>query len=104
MAGRCAIAAVLLTCLWGSDGLSCRLSAADPEVAPAPELSVEALVEQVLARNPSLAQMTAAWEAATARYPQAIALDDPMFTAWAGPASIGSRDVDFAYRLELSQK
>jgi outer membrane protein TolC len=68
------------------------------------ELSVEALVEQVLARSPSLAQMIAAWQAATARYPQVTSLDDPMAGAILGPASLGSADVDFAYRLEISQK
>src|SRR5262245_32678306 len=33
------------------------------------ELTVEDLVREVLARNPSLAQMVAAYQAATARYP-----------------------------------
>jgi cobalt-zinc-cadmium efflux system outer membrane protein len=72
--------------------------------AEAAELSVEALVEAVLARNPSVAQMVAAWEAASARYPQVTSLDDPMFSATVGPATIGSREVEFAYRLEISQK
>jgi cobalt-zinc-cadmium efflux system outer membrane protein len=95
--------------LLGSVALVLRLSGAEPEAAPAPkptasELSVEALVEQVLGRNPSLAEMVAAFQAASARYPQAVALEDPMLTAWFGPGSIGSRDVGFAYRLELSQK
>src|SRR5262249_48623390 len=66
------------------------------------ELSLEVFVEQVLARNPTLAQMNAAWQTATARYPQVTSLDDPMFGATVGPASIGSTDVDFAYRLEAS--
>lgn len=73
-------------------------------LAGASELSAETLVEQVLARNPTLAQMNAAWQAATARYPQVTSLDDPNFGAIIGPASIGSREVDFAYRLEASQK
>ncbi len=68
------------------------------------ELSVEALVQQVLARNPSLAQMVAAWRAAAARYPQVTSLDDPMFGTTLGPGSFGSNKVDFAYRLEISQK
>lgn len=68
------------------------------------ELTEDAVIEQTLARNPSLAQMAAAWEAAQARYPQAIAWDDPMATGIIGPASIGSRDVDTAYRLEIGQK
>ncbi len=68
------------------------------------ELIVTDLVEKVLFRNPSLAQMTAAQQAASARYPQVTALDDPMFGETIGPASIGSKSVDFGYRLELSQK
>jgi outer membrane protein TolC len=68
------------------------------------ELSVDSLVQQVLARNPSLAQMTAAWQAAAARFPQVTSLDDPMFGTMTAPASIGSRDVEFGYRVEVSQK
>src|SRR5262249_38523286 len=83
------------------------LSVSEPEgplLGGMSEISVEALVEQVVARNPSLTQMTAAWQAAAARYPQVTALDDPMLGATIGPASIGSNEVDFAYRLEVSQK
>ena len=43
------------------------------------ELSVEQLVAEVQARNPSLQAASAAWRAAAARYPQAVSLDDPMF-------------------------
>src|SRR5882672_330214 len=43
------------------------------------ELSVDALIQQVLARNPSLEQMNAVWQAASARYPQVTSLEDPMF-------------------------
>jgi outer membrane protein TolC len=70
------------------------------------ELSVDALVEQVLARNPTLAQMIAAWQAASARYPQVTSLEDPMFGATVGPGTIASDDhgLEFAYRLEISQK
>jgi outer membrane protein TolC len=48
--------------------------------------------------------MTAAWQAASTRFPQATSLDDPMFGATVAPGSIGSNNVDFAYRLEVSQK
>jgi outer membrane protein TolC len=68
------------------------------------ELSAEALADQVIARNPSLAQMVAAWQAVAARYPQVTSLDDPMLGTMVAPASIGSNDVDFGYRVELSQK
>src|SRR5216684_1782819 len=69
------------------------------------ELSADALVEQVLARNPSLTQMTAAWQAASARYPQVTSLDDPMFGVTIGPETIHPDDtgVEFASRLEISQ-
>jgi outer membrane protein TolC len=68
------------------------------------ELSVEALVQEVVARSPSLAQMTAAWQAASARYPQVTSLDDPMFGAQVAPGAFGSNTVDGGYRLEISQK
>lgn len=68
------------------------------------ELSVDAFVGEVLARNPTLAQMTAAWQAASARYPQVSSLEDPIFGSIFGPASIGSNKVDFAYRLEAAQQ
>ena len=55
-----------------------------PDAIPPPfggegELSVEGLIGQVPARNPSLAQTIAAWQAASARFPQVTFLDDPMF-------------------------
>lgn len=82
-----------------------------PENDPAPdwdpkELSVDALVQQVLARNPSLEQMEATWRAASARYPQVTSLEDPMFGATIGPGTFSpdDRGVEFAYRFEVSQK
>jgi outer membrane protein TolC len=70
------------------------------------ELTAEALVEQVLARNPSLAQMGAAWQAVSARYPQVTSLDDPMFAVTIGPDTFAPDDagVRTAYRFEISQK
>ncbi len=68
------------------------------------ELSTEAVVEQVLARNPSLVQMSAAIQAAAARYPQVTSLDDPTFSSWVAPASLGSNKVNDSARFELSQK
>ncbi len=78
---------------------------ARPANAPA-ALSPDALVEQVLARNPSLAEMVAAWRAASARYPQVTSLEDPMVGGTIGPGTIGPDDpgVHFAYRVEVSQK
>jgi outer membrane protein TolC len=86
-------------------------AAAIPEAHAAPfvgisELSLEALVQEVLGRNPSLAQMVAAWQAASARYPQVTSLEDPMFAGTIGPGTFAPDDkgVNFAYRLEISQK
>jgi outer membrane protein TolC len=68
------------------------------------ELSAEALVQAVLARNPSLTQMVAAWEAAQARCPQVSSLDDPMLGVQAAPGAWFSRDLDGGVRVEVSQK
>src|SRR5262245_3553245 len=51
-------------------------------------LSADAVVEQVLARNPTLAQMAAAWQAATAKIPQATSWEDPMLMGVLAPASL----------------
>jgi outer membrane protein TolC len=68
------------------------------------ELSVEVLVAQVVVRNPSLAEMTAAWQAASTRYPQVTSLEDPMFGFQAAPGAWFARDLDGGVRLEVSQK
>jgi outer membrane protein TolC len=69
------------------------------------ELAVDALVQAVVDRNPSLAQMVAAWRAAEARYPQVSSLDDPMLGATAAPAGIDTiEDKNRGYRFDLSQK
>ena len=71
-----------------------------------PELSVDVLIEQVLARNPSLAQMVAAWQAASARYPQVTSLEDPMFMGKIAPGAVGTSGQvhDHFYMVEASQK
>jgi outer membrane protein TolC len=63
---------------------------------------VEVLVEQVVARNTSLTQATAAWEAAQARSPQVTSLDDPMFGTTLAPAAFSRRGN--GYRFEVSQR
>jgi len=63
-----------------------RPSDPDPFLS-APELSVDQLVSAVLARNPSLQAAIAAWQAAADRYPQAVSLDDPMFTYLIAPTN-----------------
>jgi outer membrane protein TolC len=70
------------------------------------QLDLDELVREVLARNPSIAQMQAAWQAASARYPQARSLEDPTFAGTIGPGTFSpdDRGVEFAYRIEVSQK
>lgn len=68
------------------------------------ELDVDVLVAQVLAVNPNIRSAAAAWRAAAQRYPQEVALDDPMFGFMLGPGSWGSDEVEGAYTLEASQK
>ncbi len=63
-----------------------------------------AVVDAVLTRNRSLAAMVAAWQAAAQRYPQVVALDDPMFSGSFAPESLGSNQVEPGYMLEGSQK
>jgi outer membrane protein TolC len=77
---------------------------ADADLAPDGVLDEDRLVDQVLARNPSIESMTAAWQAAAARYPQAIALDDPMFDGAIGPDSFGDPLLTPGYMLMASQK
>lgn len=85
--------------------------ASPPSSAPAErhptfssELTAEFVVSEVLARNPTVAQMTAAVEMIAARYPQVTSLDDPVFATWVAPASLGSNKVNDSARFEVSQK
>jgi outer membrane protein TolC len=78
-----------------------------PEVKPLPpirELTAEFVLEQTLLRNPTLAQMAAAVQAANARFLQVTSLDDPQFSSWVAPASLGSSKVNDSARFEISQK
>lgn len=76
----------------------------DDPISAQSELQLPQLVDEVLARNPSLWAMTAAWQAAAQRYPQVVSLDDPMFGWSLGPGSWGSDEVNSAYMVEASQK
>ncbi len=67
------------------------------------ELSVDQLVAEVEARNPSLQAASAAWRAATERYPQVVALDDPMFVSMIGPQGVGM-DNGGGWMVAASQK
>lgn len=61
------------------------------------------LVEAVLARNPTLNAIRAAWQAAKARIEQASALDDPRLSYGFAPRTLDAADLDFGYQVELSQ-
>jgi cobalt-zinc-cadmium efflux system outer membrane protein len=71
---------------------------------PANVLSVEDVVRGVVARNQTLAQMSAAWQAASTRYRQVTSPDDPMLSSMVAPNSFSSRSVEPGYRIEISQK
>ncbi|MEX2091966.1 MAG: TolC family protein [Pirellulales bacterium] len=73
-------------------------------LAPEGVLDVDGLVAEVLARNPSIEAMIATWQAAAARYPQEIALDDPMFDGAVGPDSFGEPNLKPGYMVMASQK
>ncbi|MGA2257711.1 MAG: TolC family protein, partial [Thermoguttaceae bacterium] len=67
------------------------------------ELSVEQLVAEVQARNPSLQAAVAAWSAAAQRYPQQVSLEDPMFEYMIGPGGVGTMDGG-GWMVAFSQK
>lgn len=69
------------------------------------ELPIDSLIQAVLARNPTLAQMVATWQAVQARYPQAISLDDPILDTTLAPAGLGTTgDAANGYRIAGWQK
>lgn len=86
-----------------SSGLGARKPSGDG-LAVLPELSLDVLEEDVLRRNPTLAAMRAAWQAAVERYPQVTALDDPQFSYGIAPGTLGSTTVDFSQKYDLSQR
>lgn len=67
-----------------------RPAGADDFFSTRQELQMPQLVNAVLARNRTLTAMRAAWLSAAQRYPQARALDDPVFTSMLAPASLNS--------------
>ena len=76
---------------------------ADLPAKLAATLTVESLIERVLARNPTLAQMAA--DAAAARPAQVASLDDPTLGLGAAPAAIGQLgDGNRGYRIDYAQR
>jgi outer membrane protein TolC len=67
------------------------------------ELSVERLVAEVQARNPSIQAASSAWRAAANRYPQVVSLDDPMFTYMVSPSGAGM-DNGGGWMVQAGQK
>jgi cobalt-zinc-cadmium efflux system outer membrane protein len=84
--------------------LSTVRAVTDQPIESTKMLSEVTLVDQVLERNPTLAQMTAAWQAAMERIPQAKSWDDPMLGGVIAPSSFNTSQVEPGYRLEVSQK
>ena len=91
-----------------------QVSAAEPvpeaatpkgESLTAGVLTVDSLIDQVLARNPTLAQMVAAADAAAARPAQVTSLDDPTLGLGAAPAAVGQLgDGNRGYRIDYGQR
>ncbi|MEI6324576.1 MAG: TolC family protein, partial [Gemmataceae bacterium] len=75
-----------------------------PAFAGLMSLQATDVVSEALKRNQSLVAISKALEAAQSKYSQAISLEDPSIGGWFAPGTIGSNQVDFAIRLELSQK
>jgi outer membrane protein, heavy metal efflux system len=75
----------------------------DASLAVDGALDRAAVVAAVLARNPDLDAARAAWRAAVAAYPSAVALEDPTARYALAPLSLGS-DARFGQRIEVSQK
>ena len=75
-----------------------------PALQDRSELHLPDFITEVLRRNPTLAAAENTVRAALALHAQVTALDDPQLTWGAAPGSIGSSDVDFAQRIEISQR
>ena len=76
---------------------------ADDPFAGHPTLDRRALIDAVLARNPSIGSARWAWRAALARHPQETSLDDPMLAYEVAPLSLTSSRSDDAHRAVLAQ-
>ncbi len=99
-----AISPVTFQAPTSSESIAVEPLASEPIAAASESLDLASYVNEVLTRNRSLQAMISAWRAAAQKYPQAVALDDPMFTAMTAPASWSSNDVTPAYLLGASQK
>jgi outer membrane protein, heavy metal efflux system len=79
MVARRRRAVVFGLALAGALGLACGAMAGEPLPQGTPvELSLPAVIRQAVERNPGLQAARARWQAAVEKYPQALALPDPM--------------------------
>lgn len=67
-------------------------------------LTSQQLLEAVLAHNPDIPAMEAAWEAAKAHVEQAESLDDPVISYSIAPQTVGADGMDFGQKLSISQR
>lgn len=87
-------------------GAAAPPTGSSPAAEPAfgESLARDALVSQVLARNPEARAAQAGWRAALARVPAAAALEYPMVSYSLAPLSIASSDAPFGQELRASQR
>ncbi|MBI5758469.1 MAG: TolC family protein, partial [Planctomycetales bacterium] len=75
------------------------------DVTTRDRLALDELVAEVLERNPTAHAMYSAWQAAAQKYPQVVALDDPMLMYMVAPKSYSSSStVQESWTIQLSQK
>ncbi len=65
-------------------------------------LRLDALVAEVLARNPDVTAMRAAWDAARAHIAQESAFPDPVLSYGFAPRTIGQSDLDYGQTASLA--
>jgi outer membrane protein TolC len=84
------------------EGPLIAVDAADPFGGQA-ELALEQLVTEVHRRNPTLQASLAAWASAAERYPQVVALDDPMLQSMLAPGTFpNSSNVQSSYYVGIA--
>lgn len=67
-------------------------------------LELDALVDAVMRRNPSIAAMEATWRSVRARFPQVTSLDDPMLSYAIAPGTFGNDEINDGHKIDISQK
>ncbi|MFO1094054.1 MAG: TolC family protein [Planctomycetaceae bacterium] len=95
---------IQMTSLVDSTTESERSEVIDAPLIDQDELQLDWLVAEVLRRNPNRQAAIAAWQAAAQRYPQAVALDDPLLQTMISPSGLASDQVNGAYMVGVAQK